>query len=119
MQGFVVVGAESQAFRDLTAASSLMISCLQHGEILEDVVALEWLPPYAPELNPVEQVWGHTKYAWGEKGIGSDWHCRMLCVDLRRFARKEFCAGLGSRSGKSRRVHCADRIPQIVSMVTF
>jgi len=26
-------------------------------------VAVEWLPPYAPELNPVEQVWGHTKYA--------------------------------------------------------
>lgn len=24
---------------------------------------VEWLPPYAPELNPVEQVWRHTKYA--------------------------------------------------------
>lgn len=23
----------------------------------------EWLPPYAPELNPVEQLWNHTKYA--------------------------------------------------------
>ncbi len=23
---------------------------------------IEYLPPYAPELNPVEQVWGHTKY---------------------------------------------------------
>jgi len=23
----------------------------------------EWLPPYAPDLNPVEQIWGHTKYA--------------------------------------------------------
>jgi transposase len=22
----------------------------------------EWLPPYAPDLNPVEQVWTHTKY---------------------------------------------------------
>lgn len=22
---------------------------------------LEWLPPYAPELNPVEQLWGHLK----------------------------------------------------------
>lgn len=22
----------------------------------------EWLPPYAPELNPVEQVWGYLKY---------------------------------------------------------
>ena len=24
---------------------------------------IEWLPPYAPDLNPVEQVWDHTKYA--------------------------------------------------------
>lgn len=23
----------------------------------------EWLPAYAPELNPVEQLWNHTKYA--------------------------------------------------------
>jgi transposase len=25
-------------------------------------LTIEWLPPYAPELNPVEQVWSHTKY---------------------------------------------------------
>lgn len=25
-------------------------------------VLVEWLPAYAPELNPVEQVWNHTKY---------------------------------------------------------
>lgn len=24
---------------------------------------IEWLPPYAPELNPVEQVWSRSKYA--------------------------------------------------------
>lgn len=23
---------------------------------------IEWLPGYAPELNPVEHVWGHTKH---------------------------------------------------------
>lgn len=23
---------------------------------------IEWLPPYAPDLNPVEHVWKHTKY---------------------------------------------------------
>jgi len=23
---------------------------------------VEWLPPYAPDLNPVEPVWNHTKY---------------------------------------------------------
>lgn len=26
-------------------------------------IAFEWLPPYAPDLNPVEGVWDHTKYA--------------------------------------------------------
>jgi len=25
-------------------------------------VYIEWLPAYAPELNPTEHVWGHTKY---------------------------------------------------------
>jgi hypothetical protein len=24
---------------------------------------VEWLPPYAPDLNPVEAIWGHTKCA--------------------------------------------------------
>lgn len=28
-----------------------------------DAFRFEWLPPYAPDLNPVEQVWGHTKHA--------------------------------------------------------
>ena len=26
-------------------------------------VSVEWLPAYAPDLNPVERVWAHTKYA--------------------------------------------------------
>jgi transposase len=26
-----------------------------------DRVAVEWLPAYAPELNPVEYIWGHLK----------------------------------------------------------
>lgn len=26
-------------------------------------IRIEWLPPYAPELNPVEHVWGHTKHS--------------------------------------------------------
>lgn len=25
-------------------------------------IVVAWLPAYAPECNPVEQVWGHTKY---------------------------------------------------------
>lgn len=26
-------------------------------------IQVEWLPPYAPELNPAEQVWNHAKYS--------------------------------------------------------
>jgi len=26
-----------------------------------DRLTLEWLPAYAPELNPVEHIWGHLK----------------------------------------------------------
>jgi len=25
-------------------------------------IVVEWLPAYAPDCNPAEQVWGHTKY---------------------------------------------------------
>lgn len=25
-------------------------------------IVVEWLPAYAPDCNPVEQIWGHTKY---------------------------------------------------------
>lgn len=28
-----------------------------------DWFSFEWLPTYAPDLNPVEQCWNHTKYA--------------------------------------------------------
>lgn len=27
-----------------------------------DWLRIEWLPPYAPELDPCEQCWNHTKY---------------------------------------------------------
>jgi transposase len=26
-------------------------------------IPIEWLPPYAPDANPVEQVWNHAKHA--------------------------------------------------------
>ena len=26
-------------------------------------IEFEWLPAYAPELNPVESRWSHTKYS--------------------------------------------------------
>lgn len=34
------------------------------ARIMEKIksIQVEWLPAYAPDLNPVEQVWNHTKY---------------------------------------------------------
>ena len=26
-------------------------------------IDVEWFPAYAPEFNPVEQIWNHTKYS--------------------------------------------------------
>lgn len=34
----------------------------QYLERHADSIDLEWLPAYAPELNPDEQAWNHTKY---------------------------------------------------------
>jgi len=41
---------------------------------LGSTVQVEWLPAYAPELNPVEQVWSHTKYADLANYIPDDVH---------------------------------------------
>jgi transposase len=32
------------------------------GEQCPSGFRFEWLPPYAPDLNPVEQIWEHAKY---------------------------------------------------------
>lgn len=60
-------------------------------------VHIEWLPAYAPELNPTEQVWNHTKYAdlanfipddvlhLGQKVAGSLRHTRQNQTLLRSF----------------------------------
>jgi len=31
--------------------------------LLQDWFEVEWLPAYAPDLNPVEMVWNHSKYS--------------------------------------------------------
>ena len=35
---------------------------LQDWRTIYPRLAIEWLPPYAPELNPIEYVWGNVKY---------------------------------------------------------
>jgi transposase len=54
-------------------------------------VAIEWLPSYAPDLNPAEQVWTHTKYADLANFIPDDVHQldRALRRSLRRSAGKQ------------------------------
>jgi hypothetical protein len=32
------------------------------GQASHRRIVVEWLPPYAPDLNPAEHVWGHTTY---------------------------------------------------------
>lgn len=39
-----------------------------------DWFEVEWLPAYAPELNPVEMLWNHTKYADLANFIPEDVH---------------------------------------------
>lgn len=39
-----------------------------------DWFEVEWLPAYAPELNPVEMLWNHTKYAELANFIAEDVH---------------------------------------------
>jgi transposase len=41
-------------------------------------IRVEWLPAYAPELNPAEQVWNHAKYSDLANFIPED------CDDLHR-----------------------------------
>jgi putative transposase len=35
-------------------------------------LSIEWFPPYAPELNPVEQVWSHLKFGYCANLIPDD-----------------------------------------------
>ena len=49
-------------------------------------IQVEWLPPYAPELNPVEHVWGHTKGADMANLVPSD------IDDLEHHARESLSA---------------------------
>jgi transposase len=43
----------------LPAHRSLLVR--EFVESLDGLIAMEYLPPYAPELNPVEYLWGHWK----------------------------------------------------------
>jgi hypothetical protein len=50
---------------------------------------IEWLPPYAPDLNPVEYVWDHSKRRPGQLRPGRS----------------------GRSAGRDGEVHCSDSPP--------
>jgi len=56
-----VLGRDLLVVLDRLNAHRTAVRRLQ--ERAENDFRFEWLPPYAPDLNPVEQVWNHTKYA--------------------------------------------------------
>jgi transposase len=45
---------------DRYSAHRKAVRLLQEAGV--DWFEVEWLPSYAPDLNPVEMVWNHTKY---------------------------------------------------------
>lgn len=56
-------------------------------------LAVEWLPAYAPELNPTEQVWNHTKYGDLANYIPEDLEALWREVE-RSIGAKRSCPGL-------------------------
>lgn len=52
---------------------------------------VEWLPPYAPELNPVEQIWTRTKYGRLANYIPEDLNtlCRSARLALRQLGKQQ------------------------------
>lgn len=50
-----------------SAAKQLLVKYLAR-------LAFAWLPPYSPDLNPTEHVWGQTKYSRLANFIPNDLH---------------------------------------------
>lgn len=50
-------------------------------------IDFEWLPAYAPELNPVEPRWSHTKFSQMANYVPDD--TRQLKATVRRSLRKQ------------------------------
>jgi tRNA U34 5-methylaminomethyl-2-thiouridine-forming methyltransferase MnmC len=57
---------------DRYSAHRKAVRLLQEAGV--DWFEVEWLPSYAPDLNPVEMLWNHTKYADLANFIPDDIH---------------------------------------------
>jgi transposase len=64
----------------LTAHRSRLVR--DYVESLRGAIQLEYLPPYAPELNPVEHIWGHLK----SHEVAN--FCPVNFTELKHFARR-------------------------------
>lgn len=66
-----------------------------HREGYHDI-RFEWLPAYAPDLNPVEALWSHTKYGDLSNFLPQDQHdlrrnvCRSLITQRRQHLLRSF-----------------------------
>jgi transposase len=58
-------------------------------------ITVEWLPTYAPDLNPAEQIWNHAKYSDLANFIPEN------CADLHRHVN----ASLAGQRENSRLLH--------------
>jgi transposase len=63
---------------DRYSAHRKAVRLLQEAGI--DWFEVEWLPGYAPDLNPVEMLWNHTKYADLANFIPDDVHHLLQSV---------------------------------------
>ena len=64
---------------DRYSAHRKAVRLLQQAGV--DWFEVEWLPSYAPELNPVEMLWNHTKYADLANFIPEDVHDLLQAVN--------------------------------------
>ena len=54
-------------------------------------IVVEWLPSYAPELNPAEQVWNHTKYSDLANHSPDDWDTLESAVNFSLYEQSTQC----------------------------
>ena len=71
-----------------------------HALKVPDNISLVLLPPYSPELNPVENVWQYLRANWLAISVFDDYHAIVdaCCQAWNRFAeRPDIIASITSR----------------------
>ncbi len=71
-----------------------------HALVVPDNISLIVLPPYSPELNPVENVWQYLRANWLAISVFDDYHAIVdaCCAAWNRFAEQpEIISSITSR----------------------